>query len=383
MRRDEVAIDETPTLRPGADGAIQPPPMPDEELEPPPDGAPAVHLPRDLAVIASGISKRFDSGGVIRFDRGDGGDHDARTRDADDGYVVRDLSFEVERGQIFGIVGPSGGGKTTTIRMLLGVLRPSRGELQVLGRPPHKFRRRDRQLIGYMPQLFVLFPELSVMENLNFAASIYGMGWFGRGKRLRSALDFVELWDARSKTASELSGGMQRRLELAATLIHNPALIFLDEPTAGVDPVLRAKFWDHFRQLRDEGRTLIVTTQYVTESEYCDRLAVLKEGRLIALGTPDDVRQQAIGGDVVHVTGPDLDRHVVLAIRSVQGVRRVRRLDDNRLEVIVEDAGPVVPVLLEELRAANVEVDEVEAQNPTFDDVFVRLMEAEEEQQRA
>ena len=176
---------------------------------------------------------------------------------------------------------------------------------------------------------------------------------------------------------------MQRRLELAATLIHNPALIFLDEPTAGIDPVLRAKFWDHFRQLRDEGRTLIVTTQYVTESEYCDRLAVLKEGRLIALGTPDDVRQQAIGGDVVHVTGPDLDRHVVLAIRSVQGVRRVRRLDDNRLEVIVEDAGPVVPVLLEELRAANVEVDEVEAQNPTFDDVFVRLMEAEEEQQRA
>ena len=163
-----------------------------------------------MVVVAAGIGKRYG--------------------EAD---VVKDVSFEVERGQIFGIVGPSGSGKTTLIRMLLGVLRPTTGDLHVLGRPPAKFRRRDRERIGYMPQQFVLFPELSVMENLHFTASIYGVSWFTRGKRMRAALDFVELWDARSRPAGLLSGGMQRRLELAATLVHNPELLVLDEPTAG------------------------------------------------------------------------------------------------------------------------------------------------------
>ena len=310
---------------------------------------------QELAVLAAGVSKRFDE------------------RD-----VVQDLTFQVERGQIFGIVGPSGCGKTTTIKMMLGVLRPTAGELLLMGRPPEKFRRRERQKLGYMPQLFVLFPELSVMENLNFSASIYGMSWFRRGKRLRSVLDFVELWDARKRPAGQLSGGMQRRLELAATLVHNPQTIFLDEPTAGVDPVLRAKFWDHFRELRDEGRTLIVTTQYVTESEYCDRVAVLKEGRLVAVGAPEEIRRRALGGEVVRVTGPDLDRRAVAAIRAVEGVLNVRRCEDDALEVIVEDAGRGVPDVLEALQAANVDVSEVEERRPSFDDVFVRLMEAED-----
>ena len=149
----------------------------------------AVDPPREPVVVASGMGKRF-------------GDRD----------VVADVSFEVARGEIFGIVGPSGSGKTTTIKMLLSLLRPTSGDVRVLGRRPDRFRRRDRERIGYMPQLFVLFPELSVMENLHFAASIYGVGWFGRGKRLRAVLDFVELWDARARTASQLSGGMQRRL---------------------------------------------------------------------------------------------------------------------------------------------------------------------------
>jgi ABC-2 type transport system ATP-binding protein len=319
------------------------------------DGHPAADVPRAPVVVATAIGKRFD-----QLD------------------VVADLSFEVERGQIFGIIGPSGSGKTTTLRMLLGVLKPTSGELRVLGRSPHRFRRRERQLIGYMPQLFVLFPELSVMENLHFTASIYGVGWFGRGKRLRSALDFVELWDSRSKTAAQLSAGMQRRLELAATLVHDPELIFLDEPTAGVDPVLRAKFWDHFRRLRDAGRTLIVTTQYVTEAEYCDRVAVLKDGRLLILGTPDELRRTAIDGEVVQVSGPDLDRHAVRAIRAVDGVRRIRRVDDDRLEVTVADADQATPIILERLRAADVGVDAVEEHHPSFDDVFVRLMEADD-----
>jgi ABC-2 type transport system ATP-binding protein len=319
------------------------------------EGAPITESARKVVVVASGISKRY-------------GETD----------VVKDVSFEVDGGQIFGIVGPSGSGKTTLIRMLLGVLLPTAGELQVLDRRPSKFRRRDRERIGYMPQRFILFPELSVMENLHFAASMYGVSWFRRGKRMRAVLDFVELWDARSRPAGLLSGGMQRRLELAATLIHNPELIVLDEPTAGVDPVLRAKFWEHFRQLRDAGRTIIATTQYVTESEYCDKLMVLKEGRLLTIGTPDAIRREALGGETVIVSGADLDRRAVLTLRAVEGVNQVRRLDDDHLEVTVDDAAPMVPQLREALRAADVDGGKVDAQHPTFDDVFVRLMEKED-----
>jgi len=291
--------------------------------------------------------------------------------------VVQGLSFEVQRGTIFGIIGPSGGGKTTTVRMLLGVMRPTSGNLRVLGREPHRFRRRDRERLGYMPQQFVLFPELSVMENMGFAASIYGMGFFGRRGRIRRTLELVELWDAKDRTAGLLSGGMQRRLELAATLVHNPEVLFLDEPTAGIDPVLRAKFWDHFRALRDEGRTLIVTTQYVTESEYCDEILVLNDGQRIAMGTPDEVRHLAMGGEIVTVSGPDLNRHAVAAIRAVPGVQKVTWADSDHLKVTVEDAGQAVPSLLDALHEADIEVDEVSEEHPSFDDVFVQLMEAQ------
>jgi ABC-2 type transport system ATP-binding protein len=308
----------------------------------------------DLAVVAVEIGKRF-------------GDRD----------VVEGLTFEVQRGTIFGIIGPSGCGKTTTIRMLLGVLRPTAGDLRVLDRHPHTFRRRDRERLGYMPQQFVLFPELSVMENMGFAASIYGMSFFGRGRRIRRTLDLVELWDARDRPAGQLSGGMQRRLELAATLVHNPEVIFLDEPTAGIDPVLRAKFWDHFRALRDAGRTLIVTTQYVTEAEYCDQILILREGQRVVTGTPEEVRRQAMGGEVVTVAGPNLDRHAVTAIREVEGVQKVSWDGYDRLKVIVEDAGSAVPDLIDALREAQVEVDEVSEQHASFDDVFVQLMEAQ------
>jgi len=313
-----------------------------------------IHSLEEPAVIAVDVGKKFD-----------------------DRDVVRGLSFEVQRGTIFGIIGPSGGGKTTTMRMLLGVLKPTSGDLRVLGREPHRFRRRDRERLGYMPQQFVLFPELSVMENMGFSASIYGMGLWGRSNRIRRTLELVELWDARDRPAGLLSGGMQRRLELAATLVHNPEVIFLDEPTAGIDPVLRAKFWDHFRALRDSGRTLIVTTQYVTESEHCDEILVLSEGQRLALGTPEQVRHLAMGGEIVNVRGPDLDRHAVAAIREVEGVQKVTWAGSDRLKVTVEDAGAAVPGLIEALRQANIEVDEVSEEHASFDDVFVQLMESQ------
>lgn len=160
--------------------------------------------------------------------------------------AVQDVTFEIPRGKIFGFIGPSGSGKTTTIRLLTGVYQPTAGDVIVLGRRPKEFVAATREKIGYMPQFFVLYQDLSVWENLNFAASIYGMR-FRRAERLKQLLDFVELSEHKHKLARNISGGMQRRLSLAATLVHNPELIFLDEPTAGVDPVLRRKFWDHFK----------------------------------------------------------------------------------------------------------------------------------------
>src|SRR4051812_16770707 len=204
---------------------------------------------------------------------------------------VFDLNFELPTGTIFGMIGPSGCGKTTTVRLMTGLYKPDRGSLTVMNRVPSKFSPRDRERLGYMPQQFVLYPNLTVWENLNFVASLYGMGYFSRRKRLLSVLDFAELGDARSRLGSQLSGGEQRRLELACSLVHNPLLLFADEPTAGVDPVLRGKFWDHFRELRHQGRTLFVTTQYVGEAAYCDLVGVMRNGRLLHIDTPAGLRR--------------------------------------------------------------------------------------------
>lgn len=280
--------------------------------------------------------------------------------------AVSDLTFSVDRGQIFGLIGPSGCGKTTTVRMINGVHAPDDGQVSVLG----------REQIGYMPQHFVLYPELSVWENLDFVASCYGVPMRGRGRRLAQMLDFVELTDARKTPAGQISGGMQRRLELACTLLHDPQLIIFDEPTAGIDPVLRAKFWDHFRHLRDQGRTLIVTTQYVTESEYCDVVAAMKDGRLVALGSPDIVRHLAIGGDIVHVAADALSREHLSIVEAVEGVRSVRRVGPEEAAVVVDAAGAATPRIVAALQSAGATNLQVQEQRPNFDEVFVRLMEA-------
>ena len=205
------------------------------------------------------------------------------------------------QGEIFGFIGPSGSGKTSTIRLLTGVYGPNEGRIRVMGIAPDHPSRVMQEKFGYMPQLFVLYPNLTVRENLNFVASLYGLNPFKRKKRVDQLLKFVELWDARNKLAEHVSGGMQRRIELAASLLHDPPLLFVDEPTAGIDPVLRRKFWDEFERLRGEGRTIFVTTQYVGESEHCDRVGVIRNGRLIALDTPVALRRTAFGGDMIDI----------------------------------------------------------------------------------
>ena len=192
---------------------------------------------------------------------------------------------------------------------------------------------------------------------------------------MKHVLTFVELWEHRHKPARQLSGGMQRRLELAAALLHEPELLVVDEPTAGIDPILRAKLWDHFRKLKTGGCTILVTSQYVTEAEYCDQVAVLGGGRLVATGTPAAVRKQAMGGEIVDVGAEGLDRRAIDALKALEGVADVRSLSYDEARLTVGDASEAIPRVLVSLAASGADVTRVEEYHPNFDEVFVRLME--------
>jgi ABC-2 type transport system ATP-binding protein len=294
--------------------------------------------------------------------------------------AVNDVSLQVPRGQIFGLVGPSGCGKTTTVRMMTGVYTPTEGVMRVLGATPEGFQKRVRERIGYMPQLFVLYPTLTVWENLNFVASLYGLNWFRRRKRLEMLLDFVELRPARNTLAGDISGGMKRRLELACSLVHNPELLFADEPTAGVDPVLRGKFWEHFRQLKAEGHTLVVTTQYVSEVEYCDQVAVMRNGRLLMVETPEGLRRAALGGEVIRLkvdAEDDLNARRILAqMPFVEQFERPSNSPRGTLDIFVKDAGASLPELISGLgQDPTIDMRHAEEYKPPFDDIFIILME--------
>lgn len=295
------------------------------------------------------------------------------TRAFDEHVAVHEVSFDVHPGTILGIVGPSGSGKTTTVRMLTGTLGRTSGEIQVLGEDPMHFSRRVRGRIAYMPQLFSLYPDLSAQENVGFVAALYGIGPFKRRRLIRRALEVVDLHDVRHRLARDLSGGMQRRLELACALVHSPEVLFVDEPTAGIDPLLRQSIWDELRELRNEGRTLLVTTQYVSEAEYCDRVALIVDGELVALDEPEALRQMVFGGDVLQIdttraVDPDM-------LATVRGVSRVRQTAPRQLFVTVDDAGSLTPQIIDTLRSHGVEVAGIEEHQPTFDEVFTGLVE--------
>lgn len=301
---------------------------------------------------------------------------------------VFDLTFTVPEGSIVGMIGPSGCGKTTTVRLALGLYAPQRGSIQVLQRTPTEFRAVDREQIGYMPQQFVLYPNLTVAENAEFVASLYGMTTIAIKARLREMLDFVELTDARNRLGSKLSGGMQRRLMLAGALMHDPRLLFADEPTAGIDPVLRGRFWDYFRRLRDEGRTLFVTTQYVGEAAYCDYVAVLRAGRLLALDPPAVLKKQVLGGEVMALTlhNPADTSTALATLRRFPAVHKAVRAADNeaQLLVTVEDAGERMPQILNLLAdpaGPNIRIDSAEEKPVSYDEVFIQLMERDEREQ--
>jgi ABC-2 type transport system ATP-binding protein len=286
--------------------------------------------------------------------------------------AVSDLSLQVQPGTILGLIGPSGSGKTTTIRMLTGTLEPTEGDIRVGGQDPRHFTRGMRERIAYMPQLFSLYTDLTAAENVGFVAALYGISWFGRGAKIRRALEMVDLWEARNRRAGDLSGGMQRRLDLACAIVHEPDILFVDEPTAGIDPMLRQAIWDELRHMRDDGRTLLVTTQYVGEAEYCDAVALLAEGELVALDTPEAMRHRVFGGEVLEIeTDATVTPELITNVAEVQSVRQTA---PRTLIAVVDDAGTATPRLMETITGAGIGVISLEEYQPSFDEVFAELV---------
>jgi ABC-2 type transport system ATP-binding protein len=297
----------------------------------------------------------------------------------DDQLAVDGITMAIPAGTILGLIGPSGAGKTTTIRLLTGVLAPTSGSIRVLGEEPRAFRRQTRERLGYMPQSFTLYPDLTVRENVDFVGSLFGMMVWSRRRRTREVLQLLDMWDVRGRRAGRLSGGMQRRLELACALVHDPALLFLDEPTAGIDPLLRARVWAELHRLRGAGRTMLVTTQYVNEAESCDLVALISGGRLVALATPDELRREASGGDVIGIETAALFDGALL--EELPLVRGVRQTGPRHLTVIVDDAGPATPDVVEAIRARGGEVVSSREERPSFDEVFATLVERDQARQ--
>jgi len=309
-------------------------------------------VPGDPVVLMHGVTKRF-------------GEFTA----------VSELELTVPRGGLVAMIGPSGCGKTTTLRLLLGVYEPTEGECLVFGQPSHHIRRPVRERIGYLPQQFVLYPTLTVEENLGFAAATYGLGPRRRRRNQQALLELVGLTEARKKLARDISGGMQRRLALAATLIHQPDLIFLDEPTAGIDPILREQLWQEFRRLQGDGRTQFVTTQYIAEAEYCDTVILMDHGKIVAYGAPEELRQGAAGGDLIDLTSPDLDRPMRERLRALPGVRSVRLTQEDQLRLTVEDAAALIPLVMTAVHEGGGTVQAIEERRLSFSEVFVAILQ--------
>jgi ABC-2 type transport system ATP-binding protein len=291
--------------------------------------------------------------------------------------AVDGIDFTVREGEIFGFLGPNGSGKTTTIRMMLGLLQPTQGEMHVLGIPVREHPERIRPRVGYMAQQFSLYWDLRVTQNLRFHGAAYGLSNKELDKAIQNALDLAGLRGKDQVKTSELSGGWRQRLALSAAIMHKPDVLFLDEPTAGVDPISRREFWELLYILADEGVTIFVTTHYMDEAEHCHRLALIQHGKLIATGTPDELKAQSMRGSV-------LELHPSDTATALKVLRRAR--DEGRLEILeVEMYGTILHVvadkmkskqkrILKELKRSGVDPGSTSVIEPSLEDVFIAAM---------
>ncbi|MCB1761225.1 MAG: ABC transporter ATP-binding protein [Gammaproteobacteria bacterium] len=282
-------------------------------------------------------------------------------------HAVQGLDLAVERASIYGFLGPNGSGKTTAIRMLTGLLRPSAGSVSVLGHSLPDEAETLRLKIGYMTQRFSLYDDLTVLENLAFVASVYGLRGADRRQRIAQLLETYQLQSVAQQLAGGMSGGQRQRLSLAAATLHRPELLFLDEPTSAVDPENRREFWEQLFDLCDQGATILVSTHYMDEAERCHRLAILESGHKCADGTPDALMRE-MGVQVVEIAAAN-PRRLKQALLTVDGVVSAAQLG-SRLRVLV-DAHIDDPLGFLRQQPAVAANDQLERVRPSLEDVFV------------
>jgi ABC-2 type transport system ATP-binding protein len=285
--------------------------------------------------------------------------------------AVRSLDLEVREGEMFGLVGPDGSGKTTTIRMLCGLLRPSAGRASVLGYDVVRDAGRLKSRIGYFSQKFSLYGDLTVDENIEFFAEIHLVRDFR--PRREELLDFTRLAPFRDRLADRLSGGMRQKLALACALIHTPRIIFLDEPTTGVDAVSRRDFWKILSSLLRSGITIVMTTPYMDEAERCSRVGLLAEGRLLAADTPQGIKR-LMRGTVVEIVCPEIRRGFAV-LKTISGVSEVQLFGD-RLNAVVSDPDVEIPLIEAAFAAAGIPVLQRRVLAPSLENVFISVTES-------
>ncbi len=307
-----------------------------------------------LAITARGLTKHF-------------GDFTA----------VSGIDFDVRRGEIFGFLGPNGAGKTTTIRMMLGLLKPTAGTVEVLGVSVTEHPEEIRPRIGYMSQHFSLYNDLTVLQNLRFYGRAYGLENDLLKERIHDAIRMAGLEGHERAHTKDLSGGWRQRLALSAAILHRPELIFLDEPTAGVDPVSRRAFWNLLYKLIAEGITVFVTTHYMDEAEHCHRLAFIQRGRLIASGSPEEIKRDVMRGQVLEIAPTDTPK----AVKVLRAARESGRLPLEEVamygalvHVVAQNMKQHQEAIAAELRRADVEPGNMAIIEPSLEDVFIACM---------
>ncbi|MFN8455474.1 MAG: ABC transporter ATP-binding protein [Anaerolineae bacterium] len=283
--------------------------------------------------------------------------------------AVNNISFEVQRGEIFGFLGPNGAGKTTTIRMLLGLLTPTSGAASVAGfdvvTEPEAMRKR----IGYMSQKFSLYNDLTVDENLNFYGGVYGVRGGKLKERKAYILKMAGLTGRERELTRNLSGGWKQRLALGAAIIHEPEALFLDEPTAGVDPISRRAFWELIYELAEIGTTILVTTHYMDEAEHCQNLVFIQRGTLVAHGSPEQIKISKMRGNVIEINCEDASRAIPI-LRGLNLFEEVA-LYGSLIHVVTTDSAAHIPLIKRALTAQGMSVTSVERIAPSLEDVFI------------
>jgi len=289
--------------------------------------------------------------------------------------AVDRVSFDVEPGEVFGFLGPNGSGKSTTIRMLTGLLIPSGGSGRVAGFDITTQSQAIKEVIGYVSQRFSLYEDLTVGQNLDFYAGIYRVPRARRAARRQWALEMAGLGGHEARLTRDLAGGWRQRLALACAVMHEPRILFLDEPTSGVDPISRRSFWDLIRTMARQGVTVFVTTHYMDEAEYCDRLALIYQGRLVAQGSPDALKRDRMRGDVLEVA---VDRPLdALRVLAREPAALESGVFGALLHVVVADAARDAAAVRGALARADVRVERLERIAPSLEDVFVSAVQHE------